>query len=326
MPEPAAAAQDMTPTALLPDAIVVGEALVDIIMSHGHTKRVPGGSPMNVAVGLGRLGHSVSLVAAVGDDELGLLVRNHLESSTVDLTPAIGADRTSTAVARLDEAGVAEYEFDLSWPDRAIPRLPWSRIVHVGSLSSWHDPAAIHVIRLLRETPSSTLVTFDPNIRGSLISDRDAAMKRIEDIAGRADLVKLSEEDAAWMYPGLPITGVLGHLLSLGTSVAVATLGGKGAVAMTPNDLISLPARSTQVADTIGAGDSFMAGLLDAWLRAEKSQVMDPFTALPALVERGLETAAVTVSRFGADPPWATEVSNLGFPARTSPPDSMNMN
>jgi len=291
------------------DVVVIGEALVDVVSRYGRASAMPGGSPLNVAVGLGRLRRATSLVALIGEDEFGELLRRHAEASGVDLSAVIPAPRTSRAVASIRADGAATYEFDIDWTLPAAPMVPRSRVVHVGSIGSWMDPGAEAVEKIVRQRPRGVKASFDPNVRPSLINDHAAGVARIERLIADADLVKLSDEDAEWLYPGRRPEDVLHRLCELGTGVAVMTLGARGAMAYAGAARVELPASSTLVADTIGAGDSFMAALLDAWFATDLRTGTDLGDAdLTAMVRRALAASAVTVSRPGADPPWSREL------------------
>lgn len=291
------------------DITAIGEALVDVVEHDGRVERLPGGSPMNVAVGLGRLGRRVAIVASIGDDEPGALLRTHLLESNVDLSFISIPEQTSTARAHLDASGSATYEFDIEWhlPSELI--VPDSRLVHVGSIGSWREPGAEVVFERVRSRPREQVATFDPNVRPSLIEDRDAVIARIQALVSTVDLVKLSDEDAEWIYPELSHEAVLDRLVNLGTTIAVMTLGPHGAMARVADGLIQLPAQTVHVADTIGAGDSFMAGLIDAWIN--KGLPLGPDlerSIVEELITTALAAAAVTVSRPGANPPWRDEL------------------
>lgn len=291
------------------EVVVVGEALVDVVSRAGSVSATPGGSPLNVAVGLGRLGRATSLVALVGEDDFGALLCRHAEGAGVDLAAVVPVPRTSTAAAIIGPDGAATYEFDIDWTLPAMPIQPASRIIHVGSIGSWMEPGAQVVEQLVRGRLPGLKASFDPNLRPSLIHTREAVVERVERLVAEVDLVKLSDEDAEWLYPGVSADDVLRRLLGLGAGLAVMTLGSQGAIACTNATTIALPAAPAPVADTIGAGDSFMAALLDAWIDAGLPVGADlAETDLRTMVRRALAAAAITVSRPGVDPPWISEL------------------
>jgi fructokinase len=285
--------------------LVVGEALVDVLEGVDH----PGGGPANIAVGLGRLGHDVALLTCLGDDDRGRLVRAHLEASDVDVLAA-PLPRTSTARATLDAAGVATYEFDITWDlgDLAPATAPtW---LHVGSLGATLQPGADQVSRLVSRYGGSTVISYDPNVRPLLMSEADSP--RILDLASRAHVVKLSEEDGAWLHPGERPVDVALRLLALGPQLVVVTLGANGALAVLRNDptvVLAAPTAGGPVVDTVGAGDAFMAGLVDV-LSGVDIHSLDVGLVRAALDRAGL-VARRTCERVGADPPRRGELQGV---------------
>lgn len=260
-----------------PQVLVVGEALVDVV--DGVPR--PGGSPANVAVALGRQGVPVTLATQLGDDAYGELVRDHLAQSGV-ATVVAPAGRTSSATAVVGPAGGATYDFDIAW-DPTFPRLPEADVVHVGSFSA-----------LAVEVPDGTL-SYDVNVRPALMPLD--ARERIEAVAARATIVKASDEDLAWLHPSLSWEDSAGRLLALGPTVVWVTRGAEGATGFTASTTYAVAAPVVEVVDTIGAGDTFSAGLLAGWLRwGDDWQRVGEYAA---------RLAAVTTTRVGADPPWA---------------------
>ncbi|HLT85140.1 MAG TPA: carbohydrate kinase [Phototrophicaceae bacterium] len=298
--------------------LVLGESLIDIVDRTGEEPvEHVGGSPANVAVGLARLGHEVELATWFGRDERGDRVRAHLERDGVSLAPGSdGAERTSTALARLDETGAADYEFDITCdlPDLA-GRAP--RLVHTGSISAVLEPAAARTARLLDAVAGTATVTYDPNARPAIMGSAAEARERVEALVARSDVVKVSDEDVAWLAPGEPVADVARAWLALGPAVVVVTRGGEGSEAYAADGLaVSVPAPRTTVVDTVGAGDSFMGGIIDALVRAdlvgadrrERLRAVDAGT-LRGVLERAAAIAAITVSRAGANPPTAAELA-----------------
>ncbi len=241
----------------------------------------PGGSPANVAVALGRQGVPVTFATQLGDDAHGALVRAHLEQSGVDLVVA-PAPRTSTATAVLDASGAASYDFQISW-DPVFPELPSSETVHVGSFSA------------MGVDPPPGLLSYDINVRPALMPDD--ARTRIERLVDRATIVKASDEDLAWLYPALTWEAAGETLLDRGPEVVWVTRGAAGATAFSREGRVDVEAPRVVVVDTIGAGDTFSAGLIAGFLEwgPQWQRVGEHAAAL----------AAVTASRAGADPPYA---------------------
>lgn len=292
-----------------PDVLVVGEALVDIVERAGQRHEHVGGSPANVALGLGRLGISVELLTQVAADDRGRTVIEHLSESGVRVrSESIRAGETSTALARIAPDGHAEYEFALSWDAFAVPEELAPRVIHTGSVAAFLAPGAATVRELLR-TSGASEITFDPNIRASLLPPHEVTVGLFEAVARLCTVVKLSDEDAAWLYPSRAHDDVIDRILALGPRMAALTLGPDGATLATTEDRVLLPAAPVTVVDTIGAGDTFMASLIAAVLR-RGSRSLDR-EALGALGANALRAAAVTVSRPGADLPWASELVQL---------------
>lgn len=244
------------------DVLVVGEALIDIIDTAAGAVEFPGGSGLNVAFGLGRLGVSTSFLTALGKDERGTRIQEHLASAGVTMLPG-GAGhlpRTSTATALLDSSGSAEYDFDIRWelPQLSLPIR--QKVLHTGSLATFLEPGAKQVRALLESF--SGLITYDPNIRPTLLPDHAATLRTFEESAALSTVVKLSSEDAQWLYPQWSPTAVGHHLLGLGPEAAIITDGGSGSYLWSKTAHVHVPARSVTVKDTVGAGDSYMSALI----------------------------------------------------------------
>lgn len=306
-----------------PAVLTVGEALVDVVVPHGggsSTEHV-GGSPANVAVGLAALGHPSRLTAHLGTDPQGDRVAAHLARYGVHLTEGSrGAERTSTATARLDDEGVATYDFDLTW--RVGPQdLDGVGHLHTGSVAATLEPGGTAVVELMARarTQAGATVSYDPNARPSIMGDPRDARQRIEECIGRSDVVKASLEDVDWLYAGAGVEAVVREWGRLGPLLVVVTRGGDGPLVHLPatGALLDLPARDVEVVDTVGAGDSFMAGLLSGLLDAgllgsaqarDRLRVADQDAVLAA-VDRAVATASWTVGRAGAAAPTRTDLS-----------------
>jgi fructokinase len=289
--------------------VVAGEALVDIVVPRdGQVEHAPGGSPLNVAVGLSRLGIDTLLVTRLGDDPHGRLVREHVEASGVRLADgsADPAVRTSTATAHLDEHGVATYDFDLSWELEPLPLPADATALHVGSIGAALRPGRTAVVRLVEEAAAAgLLVSYDPNARPVFTPDRAQAWADVREVAAASRLVKLSDEDLHFLLPGSTAADAARALLGGRTEVVVVTHGGSGAVAFSKQAAVEVPSRRTAVVDTVGAGDSFMAALLAVVSSQGVETGEEP---LRRQVEAAHAAAAVTVSRRGADPPRLAEL------------------
>lgn len=291
--------------------LVVGEALVDVVVPRvGQPEEAPGGSPMNVAVGLSRLGLPAVLMTEVGDDERGARILSHLAASGVHLDEQSvrSGTRTSTATAHLDESGAATYDFDLSWTlgPRTLPEA--TRALHVGSLGTALRPGRAHVLDLVdRALEAGALVSFDPNARPRLTPDAALAWRDALEVAQRARVVKLSDEDLDFLVPGASPERVARELLAGTASLVVVTAGGAGATAFSREAYAEVAAPPVSVVDTVGAGDSFMAALVAVVLEHGLDDLDE--ARLRGFLRAAAEVAAVTVSRRGADPPARAELS-----------------
>lgn len=293
-------------------ALVIGEALIDIVEREGRPLgEHVGGSPLNVAIGLGRLGRDVDFLTHIGDDERGRRIIEYVEASGVRLVPgSITADRTPTALARLDENGAADYLFDIAWELAGTPEVAPPIVAHTGSIAAYLAPGCLATAALLDAYRPSATVTFDPNVRPALITDREQVVSRIDRLVEKADVVKASDEDLRWIDPALGPEKVAESWLASGPSIVAVTLGERGAFAACAAGLVRVPARPVQVVDTVGAGDSFMTGLIDAlWAldllgasrRSDLARI-DTDT-LEGVVRAAALASAVTVGRAGADLP-----------------------
>lgn len=299
-------------------ALVLGEALVDLLPGDDASpggRALPGGSPMNVAVGLARLGHRSLLAARLADDELGRLVLAHLDESGVSLVEgALDGQRTSTAKATLDEHGSASYEFDLDF-SLPTPSLDGVDVVHTGSIGAVVEPGAAVVRAAFAEARDrgGMLTSYDPNVRAAIMGERDVVRGRVEELVALSDVVKLSDEDAEWLYPNTTPSEVLSRFVDLGARLAVMTRGAHGALARTATREVSVQAPAVQVVDTVGAGDAFMSGLLHAVSSPSTRATILSGEADDRWVDAALATAArsaaVTVARAGANPPWPGELA-----------------
>ncbi|MGV9304076.1 carbohydrate kinase family protein [Nonomuraea sp. NPDC004354] len=303
--------------------VACGEALVDLVPRRdGCFVARPGGSPANVAVGLGRLGVAVAMLARLADDGFGRLLRAHLTDSRVDLSLAVPAgEPTTLAVVTLGPERGAEYTFyvtgsaDGAWqPADLPPELPaGTACVHVSGSLALAVPAMGDTLEaLLRQERSRRTLAFDPNLRPRLARDPAALRARLDRWIGLVDLVKISSDDLAWLTPGEPVESVAARWRERGPAVVVVTRGAAGVHALGPEGPVDLPGRQVRVADTVGAGDAFMSGLLAA-LAEGGALARDRLAALPAgplaaALDQAQHVAALTCTRVGAEPPWRAEL------------------
>ncbi|WP_424936045.1 MULTISPECIES: PfkB family carbohydrate kinase [Bacteria] len=289
---------------------VVGEALVDIVVG-GETH--PGGSPMNVAVGLARLGLSTVLHSRIGSDAHGAAIRAHLMRSGARIGPQTDVSGPSwTATATVDGEGKARYSFDLPG-DIEVPELADLALVHTGSFAAVREPGSSALLAALRAAPASTLRSFDPNVRPDVMGAAETARERVREIAGECHVVKLSDEDAEWLVPGASPEDVLRMFADLGARFVVMTRGERGCLALADGTVVSRPALAIPLVDTIGAGDAFMSGLLAGLLREGADRVLVEGGQLGperirAALSSALASATIAVSRAGANPPTSAEL------------------
>ena len=301
--------------------LVVGESLIDVVRrADGSSQEHVGGSPANVAVGLARLGHSVTLATRVGEDGRGARIANLLAEEGISLTegnPKHGG-RTSVATSTIDASGAAEYSFDLSWDLLDVAPIEGVAHVHTGSIAATLEPGASAVLTTVQRARPYATISYDPNVRPSLMGDPHEVRGKIEALIGLSDVVKASDEDIAWLYDGVPLPDILRLWGQLGPALMVVTRGNRGAVVGLgmAGELTSVDAPDVEVVDTVGAGDSFMAGLLSGLLDAgllggihgrERLRSASLADIRPA-VDRALGCAAITVSRAGANPPHRAEL------------------
>ncbi|WP_327351411.1 carbohydrate kinase family protein [Streptomyces sp. NBC_01304] len=306
--------------------VVAGEALIDLVPQAGGDVLAPlrparGGGPYNTAVALGRLGAEVGFCSRISTDAFGQALVGHLRDEGVDVSLVQrGPEPTTLALAALDEHGAAAYSFyvegsaDRLFATPGEAQLPGSvRALSFGTCSLALEPGASAYEELMRrEAGRGVFVALDPNIRAGLIPDADAYRARFKSWLPHVSLLKLSEEDAQWLGPDVP------GWLAAGPAAVVVTRGAGGLTVFTRGGgEVSVPGERVEVVDTIGAGDTVNAALLhDLSLRDALSA--DAMDALPAEVWRKVlayaaRAAAVTCSRAGAEPPYATEVGGSEY-------------
>ncbi len=306
---------------------VAGEALIDLVdEGDGRYRAHPGGGPANVAVGLARLGVPCSLLARISGDALGRQLESHLAGNGVSLRDVVrAAEPTTLALASLDGDGHAAYSFyvngtaDWQWRPGELPDglPPDVCALHAGSLALALAPGARVLEELLAAERARGRVTIsiDPNIRPHLAASRADEVARVERQIGLAHLVKASEEDTGWLYPGDRPEDVARDWQRLGPRIVVITMGERGAYALGPDGTgLWRPARASRIIDTVGAGDAFGAGLLDAlWRRgllgAAGEAALGRLThaELAELVDWAVLVSGLTCERPGADPPTRDE-------------------
>jgi fructokinase len=309
-------------------ALVIGEVLVDLVWRTGGASLVPlpGGSPVNVAVGLHRLERCVRVVTCWGDDPAGELVGAHLDRVEVPVERAKSAsDRTTLALAYVDEAtGAANYDFLTAWDPDHLPVPDDTVLLHTGSLAIVLEPGAERVraaARTLRSRPGG-VVAIDLNVRPAAQPDRAAYRRAVDKIIEEADVVKASDEDLAWLYPQRSSQETAKDLLARGPRMVVVTCGSDGAFGLIDGAMARVGAPEVTVLDTIGAGDSFQAAMLAALLEPTAdgiSRVSLPqnHDALEQVLRRAVTAGALACTRAGAQPPSRAQLDAVLGPEST---------
>ena len=318
-----------------PVVAVVGEVVADAVLppdgiADGSARLTvhPGGGPANTALGLARLGSTARFAGRLSTGSLGRLCRDRLVASGVDLSVSVDVPEPATlAIARLSGSGAAQYEFytdgtaDWGWTAAELARVldptvgPTPVAVHTGSLALALEPSGPRIERLLASARASSTTSIDPNLR-TLLVPIGRYRAAIERWAALADIVRLSGDDLAELWPGTDPRTAATKLHACGATLVVITLGGDGVVASlrTPDgdETVEVPPVPVKLVDTVGAGDSFQAGLLHhlaaAGVLGGRLGALDSPTLTGAL-EFASRVAAVTCSRPGADPPWARELA-----------------
>ena len=310
--------------------IVGGEALVDLVNERGTSRVVAGGGPFNTAIALGRLGVEVAFLGTLSSDGYGEMLERQLSEVGVD-TSFVRRSQAPTPKARVDRGddGRNEYEFDLlstafgDFPNGAIPELPdtaWA--LHLGTLALAIEPPAGAFEALIDREAGRRAIIIDPNVRPVIFGDVDPYRRRFERIATLADIVKLSADDAAWLYPALTPDQALESILELGPRIVAVTLGAKGAIGGSGAVRVRVQGIAVDVLDTVGAGDAFGGALIAALLEREvlgPAQTDDvDTTVLSDAIGFAVLASAITCTRVGADPPTRAEIEEWVGTERSS--------
>jgi fructokinase len=303
---------------------VIGETVIDLVDPGDGSAPIAhqGGGPMNIAIGLARLGNRTAFFGRMSRDPLGTVLLRHLERSGVETGFVVkGAEPSTIALVELS-SGQAQYEFslgsaDFQWTAQEIAALPaGAPVVHFGSLTSWQPPGDEVVNRRIAElrAAGSVLISYDPNARPTLQGEAASARAKVARSSVLAHMIKASSDDLDYLYEGQEVASVAEGWLRQGAALVVITSGSDGATAWVPGHApVKRPAFPTQVVDTVGAGDAFMSGLLDGLGRRGLAtpeavgSLADPAVLAEILDEAGAG-AAITCSRAGANPPTRAEV------------------
>jgi fructokinase len=287
---------------------VAGEALIDVVNKGDTRSAHVGGGPANTAKALARLGFSSFFVGGISSDEYGSLIESELLESGVELSLALrGSKPTALANAVIDEKGGASYSFELEDTttfDFSVDWLPSGdpAVVHVGSVATLVEPGASELLSWVKGL--SVPVVFDPNVRPSIMGDKDLYRAAVEKWIAVASVVKLSDEDLSWLY-GEDEAGVVKRWLNDGVSVVVVTRGAEGLRGYFGDVVIDVPAVSVDLVDTIGAGDTIGAVVVEGVV---KHGLAGLGANLDSVLRRAALAASITCSRAGANPPWKSEL------------------
>ncbi|HEY3334784.1 MAG TPA: carbohydrate kinase [Candidatus Limnocylindrales bacterium] len=302
--------------------VVAGEALVDLIVrADGSIAAIPGGGPYNAARAVGRLGVPVAWLGGLSSDRFGRtleagLVADGVSTSLVQRTDA----PTTLALAELDGTGAASYRFYtqgtaaaelLPGPSAALPA--GTRAVHAGTLGFVLEPMATTLEGLIATLPEEVLLLVDPNCRPSITRDADGYRARMTRILERADIVKASTEDLAFLVPGADPTSAARWVASLGARAVVVTDGGEAVRVRVGDERTLVQVPTIEVVDTVGAGDTFGGAALAALVHAGVTRTTLDTAAIVRATRFGVRAAAFACTRAGADPPTLDELG--GWPA-----------
>jgi fructokinase len=290
---------------------VCGEVLIDVLPSGP----VVGGGPANTAKALARLGHDVHFIDGISSDAYGQSARNELLNDGVNLDLALVSDKpTCTATVTLDVAGGASYEFlvdgtatfdfDASWlPD---PYRYQPQVLHIGTLVTVIEPGTSALYDWAMQVAELAPIVFDPNIRPSVMPDRDLYEAAVEKWAALSAVIKASDDDLAWLFPGQAIEDVANRWINDGAFLVVVTRGANGLVGFTSDGRVEVPGVKVDVVDTVGAGDTVGAIVVEAMLAHGLVELRGDL--LRDVLTRAAAAAAITCSRKGAQPPYKHEL------------------
>jgi len=294
---------------------VCGEVVIDLIPDGTERKAVVGGGPANTAKALSKLGITTQFIDGISTDKYGQMALSELQKDGVLLDFVKFSDKpTCLAIVSLNSKGVATYEFVIddtatfdfshTWLPDAADKKPL--LLHIGTLVTAIEPAASVLFEWAKKVGLVAPIVFDPNIRPAVMSDRQQYVKQVERWVSISNAVKVSDDDIYWLYPGQDLDKVTKRWLEIGPELIVVTFGDKGLAGYRENSKISVDAKKVVVADTVGAGDTVGAILVEAIIE----DGLDKLTAerLSLMLDRAARAAAITVSRIGALPPGRDEI------------------
>jgi len=294
---------------------VAGEVLIDLIPGSSERKPIVGGGPANTAKALSKLGLDTQFIDGISSDEYGQMAKEELVESCVKLDYVKYSDKTTClAIISLSESGSASYEFVIentatfdftsTWLPNAQTERP--SLLHIGTLATVIEPGASVLFEWAQSVAKVAPIVFDPNIRPAVMNDREQYVKQVERWVSISSAVKVSDEDLKWLYPNLEIDQVVNNWLAKGPSLIVVTYGDKGLAGYRQGEKVSVDAVKVKVADTVGAGDTVGAILVEAIVKDGLDNLSG--VRLEMMLIRAAKAAAITVSRSGANPPTLKEI------------------
>ena len=294
---------------------VVGEVLIDLIPDGSDRKPIIGGGPANTAKALSKLGIHTQFIDGVSTDDYGQMAKGELVNAGVKLDYVKYSDKlTCLAIVSLSDSGSASYEFvientatfdfNLDWLPNPHSKRP--ALLHLGTLATVIEPGATELFEWAQSVAKVAPIVFDPNIRPAVISDRKQYLAQVEQWISISSAVKVSDEDIKWLYPSLEIEQVVNNWHAKGPSLIVVTYGDKGLAGYRVGEKVSVDAVKVVVADTVGAGDTVAAILVEAIVKDGLDTLSG--VRLEMMLKRAAKAAAITVSRSGANPPTLKEI------------------
>ena len=295
---------------------VAGEVLIDLIPKGADRKPIVGGGPANTARALARLGIDTQFIDGISSDQYGQMVKNELLNAGAKLDYVKYSDKpTCLAIVSLSESGSATYEFvientatfDFTSEWLPNPQTGGPSLLHIGTLAVVIEPGASELFEWAQSVAKVAPIVFDPNIRPAVVSDRAQYVAQVERWVAISSAVKVSDNDINWLYPSLDIEQIVNNWITKGPSLVVVTYGDKGLAGYRKDEKVSFEAVKVKVADTVGAGDTVGAILVEAIVK----DGLDNLTGvrLETMLKRAAQAAAITVSRVGANPPTSEELA-----------------
>ena len=294
---------------------VTGEVLIDLIPEGADRKPIVGGGPANTAKALAKIGIDTQFIDGISTDDYGRMAKEELVDSGVKLDYVEYSDKpTCLAIVSLSDSGSASYEFviestatfDFTSDWLPNPQSERPSLLHIGTLATVIEPGASVLFDWVQSVAKVAPVVFDPNIRPAVMNDREKYVMQVERWVSISSAVKVSDEDLKWLYPSLEIDQVVKKWLTKGPSLIVVTYGDKGLVGYRVGEKVSVDAVKIAVADTVGAGDTVGAILIEAIVKDGLNTLSG--VRLEMMLKRAAKAAAITVSRSGANPPTLKEI------------------